>query len=199
MITKTEAVWRHLLAEADTGRRRFRAVTELAQELGMGVSTVHKALQRPADIGAIQVRGAGGVRVLDPWRLLILWAGRRDVRRDLLATHHTGLPAPEVERKLAGRRVILGGFGAVVARRGANMIADYDRVACYASPDSIPVGLRGVVGATEIAVLEPDPLLKRYGQVTTLGQAYVDLFNTPGWQAERFVHQLNEEMSALAA
>src|SRR5713101_1971800 len=124
MITKTEAVWRHLLAEADAGRRRFRTVTELAQDIGMGVSTVHKALQRPADIGAIQVRGAGGVRVLDPWRLLMLWAGRRDLRRNVLATYHIGLPAPEVERKLAGRRVILGGFGAVVARRGANMIAD---------------------------------------------------------------------------
>ncbi len=199
MITKTEAVWRHLLAEADSGRRRFRTITELAQDLGMGVSTVHKSLQRPAEIGAIQVRGAGGIRVLDPWRLLMLWAGKRDWRRDVLATYHVDMLAPEAERKLAGRRVILGGFGAVVARRGANLIADYDRVLCYGSPDDIQVGLRGVAGVTEIIVLQPDPLLKRYGHVTTLSQAYVDLFNTPGWQAERFVHQLSDETSALAA
>jgi hypothetical protein len=43
---------------------------------------------------------------------------------------------------------------------------------------------------TEVIVARPDPLLARYGRVTPLVQAWVDLFCLPGWQAARFVHHL---------
>jgi hypothetical protein len=48
-------------------------------------------------------------------------------------------------------------------------------------------------------VLEPDPLLARYGRVTPLTQAWVDLFNLPGWQAARFVHHLLPRVVSDAA
>ena len=45
-------------------------------------------------------------------------------------------------------------------------------------------------GPTEVIVLDPDPLLARYGRTTPLAQAWVDLFCLPGWQAARFVHEM---------
>jgi hypothetical protein len=44
---------------------------------------------------------------------------------------------------------------------------------------------------TEVLVADPDPLLARYGRVTPLSQAYADLFSLPGWQAARFVDELD--------
>lgn len=196
MITKTEAVWRHLLVRAEHGQRRFQSIGELARDLQLGVSTVHKALRRPTSMGAIRVQGSGGVRMLDPARVMLLWAGQRELSRDVLGTYRTTLTAPKVERCLAGAPFTLGGFGAVVSHERGNRFAAYDQVLCYGRPENLPAGLVGEEGPTTLTVLEADPWLARYGRVTPLSQAYVDLFNTPGWPAERFVHELNELLLA---
>lgn len=201
-MTKREQVWRHLLAARfEGGTRRHASLTSLAGDLGFGVSTVHKALQRPAEMGAVRIRGAGGVRVIDPDRLLLLWAGTRNLRGDLLAERSVALPAPGVERLLPVDRFTLGGFGAVVAHQGGNFISGYDRVLCYGDPRDLPssLGEEAPTGGTVVMVLEPDPLLDRYGRVTPLPQAYVDLFNIPGWPAARFVSALNARILDLGA
>lgn len=196
MLTKTEQVWRHLLvASMELGQRRHASVTALAEELGFGVSTVHKALQRPAGMGAVHIKGGGGVRVTDPGRLLLLWAGHRNLRSDLVAENAVDLEATEVERLLPAARFVLGGFRAVVSHQGGNFISSYDRVLCYGDPRDIPRSIRKALpGATAVMVLEPDPLLRRYGNVTPLAQAYTDLFNVPGWPAARFVSALTSRI-----
>lgn len=143
-------------------------------------------------MGAMTISPSGGVRVLDPFRMAVLWAGRRRFDRDVSDTWVTEATAPEVERQIAQPGAILGGHGAVVARLGRNSIADYSTVIVYAADPSV---LRKRVpaaagGFTTVVVVEPDPLLSRYGNVTPLHQAWVDLFTRPGWQAARFVEAL---------
>lgn len=168
-------------------------MTALAGELDMGVSTVHRALSRLAEIGSVDVLPGGGVRVVDPGRLLVVWAGQRRLRRDIVDRFQLPGSAPVVERSIGNRSAVLGGFGAVVAHMGGNTIADYETVLVYGEPRitrrrSIADPEPGRV--TEVVVLDPDPLLARYGRVTPLTQAWVDLFNLPGWQTARFVHHL---------
>ncbi|MGH9111394.1 MAG: hypothetical protein ACRDZN_03710 [Acidimicrobiales bacterium] len=202
-MSKTEQVWRHLATGAiERGRRRWLSVTGLATELDMGVSTVHRALSRPAEIGAVDVLPGGGVRVVDPGRLLIVWAGQRRLRRDVVDRFRLPGSAPLVERSIGSRAAVLGGFGSVVAHMGGNTIADYETVLVYGEPRI--ARQRGIADpdpgrVTEVIVLEPDPLLVRYGRVTPLTQAWVDLFNLPGWQAARFVHQLLPRVVSDAA
>ncbi|MGH9244892.1 MAG: hypothetical protein ACRD29_11360 [Acidimicrobiales bacterium] len=194
MLSKTQQVWRHLATGAiEHGQRRWSSVTALASELGMGVSTVHRALAHPVEIGAVHVRPAGGVRVVDPGRLLMVWAGHRRLHRDIVDRFTVGGPAPVVERSMTNPAAVLGGFGAVVARIGGNTIADYETVLVYGDPglgsrrrDAAPDAGR----VTVVIVAAPDPLLAGYGAVTPLTQAWVDLFCLPGWQAARFVHHL---------
>jgi hypothetical protein len=186
MLSVTEQLWRHLIVSASTGRREWQTLTELAGDVDAAVSSVHDALARPVEIGAVGTWPAGGVMVLDPERLTILWAGRRRLVRDVKRRFRVAASATEVERVLAADAVVLGGFGAVVAALGANTIADYETVLVYGDP----AGLEAAPdGPTEVIVLEPDPLLPRYGRTTPLAQAWVDLFCLPGWQAARFVHE----------
>ncbi|MGH9119376.1 MAG: hypothetical protein ACRD0A_16340 [Acidimicrobiales bacterium] len=194
MLSKTQQVWRHLVCGAiERGQRRWPSVTALARELGMGVSTVHAALEHPVEIGAVRIRPAGGVRVVDPGRLLLVWAGPRRLSRDITNRFHVTGSAPAVERMITNPTAVLGGFGAVVAHIGGNTIADYETVLVYGDPrissrrrvkDSDPQRV------TEVLVAEADPLLAGYGRVTPLTQAWVDLFSLRGWQASRFVHAL---------
>ena len=196
MLSKTEQVWRHLIDGAHYGQRRWSSVSSLASELGLPNSTTHQALEEPRGIGILEIRGAGGLRVLDPGRLLMLWAGRRRLDRDVRDRLIVPTDARTVEASLDPGHVTLGGFGAVVERLGYNNIADYSTVLVYveepASKWMPTLEDRGAM--TEVVVLEPDPLLRRYGRTTTLGQAWVDLFRTPGWQASRFVFDLVPEL-----
>jgi hypothetical protein len=177
VLSVTERVWRHLIVSASVGRREWLTLTD--------------ALARPVEIGAVGTWSAGGVMVLDPERLTVLWAGRRRLLRDVKHRFRVAALAPEVELALAAEPIVLGGFGAVVAALGANTIADYETVLVYGEL----AGLEDAPdGPTEVIVLDPDPLLARYGRTTPLAQAWVDLFCLPGWQAARFVHETRSKV-----
>lgn len=142
------------------------------------------------------------MRVIDPGRLLVLWAGHRRLHADIVDRVEVAASALLVERSITNPEAVLGGFGAVVARLGGNTIADYDTVIVYGDPH-IAVHRRAddprPGRACEVIVVEPDPLLAGYGPVTPLTQAWVDLFNLPGWQAARFVHHLLPTLVSDAA
>ena len=86
---------------------------------------------------------------------------------------------------------VLGGFSAAVAHAGGNRIAAYQEVLVYGTPvlegfEPAPAD-RGI----EVLIAEGDPWVGRHGGVTTFAQAWADLFCMPGWQAARFVDQLD--------
>ena len=199
MMPVIEVVWRHLLVGAREGRRRWQSVTALAGELDIPVSTAHRSLAHPAEIGAVGIGALDGLQVLDPSRLLVLLAAHRRVSRDIVGRFRVDVPAVEVERLATGSEVVLGGFGAVVAHlQGVNPIADYSTVLFYGDPclPDLPSAARGE--GTEILVAEPDRFLSRYGRVTPFCQAYADLFSMPGWQAARFVGELGIQKVAAS-
>jgi len=194
MLTRTEQVWRHLADGAHHGCRRWSSMSALAADLGFGTSTVAAALEEPRTVGAVAVAHGAPLTVLDPWKLLVLWAARRGLAADILEDRMVGATATTIETTARPGRAVLGGHGAIVARLGRNTIADYTTVMFYGEPD-LPT-LPAENAATRLLTVEPDPLLARYGDTTTIGQSWVDLFRTPGWQAAEFTTALLPLVSA---
>ncbi len=192
MLSKTEVVWRHLLVMAlDEGQRRT-SLTELSQRLGLPASTIHKALARPRQIGA--VRGTAlGLRVLDPKRLLLLWAAKRDLARDVTYQTHVAGPIRNIEEHLP-ETAIPTAYSAFVQRQGRNTVADYDQVVIYGSRVDVEPLFPARRGYSTLLVLEADPLLHTYGRCAPIPQVYADLFNLPTWQAQRFLDVLNRQL-----
>lgn len=123
---------------------------------------------------------------MDPGRLLLLWAGNRDLAADVLFDTRALAELYEVEDELAAS-FVLGGFAAYRLDIGLNTVADYDTVLAYGPPKLAQrMYKRRRSGRTRILVLEGDPLLATYGSHTPMPQTYVDIFNLPGWQAARF-------------
>lgn len=192
MITRSEIVWRHLLVAAlDQGNRRS-ALSELSHQLGLPASTVHQALERPRSIGAIR-GGYGGLRVLDPRRLQLLWAARRELEADIVYATRVILPIREIEARLPASAIPTA-YTAFVRHQGVNLVADYDQVVVYGSADELRRQFAPHKGQPNLVVLEPDPLLARYGPVAPRCQVYADLFNLPTWQAQRFLKALDQEI-----
>jgi hypothetical protein len=192
MVTKTEVIWRHLLAGTSTGRRRYASATALADELGIPVSTTHQALERPVAIGAVSIDAVSGLRVLDPMRLLTLYCAHRRLERDVVIRVRVDASVEETERLVSKEPgVILGGFAALIAHTtGVNRIADYNTVLVYADATVVAALPLDADSLCELVVARPDPWLKNYGSLTPAAQAYADLFNFPGWQAARFIHEI---------
>ncbi len=191
-----EVAWRHLLAGARDGRRRWPSLGVLAAELDLGISTVHRSLAHPAEIEAVATLRGGGLQVLDPYQLLMLFAAHRRVQRDVIARRRVALAVHQVERAILDAGGILGAFAAVTAHLGVNRIADYSTVLAYGSETlggQLPEGGETDV---ELLILTPDRWIARYGEVTTLAHAYADLFSLPGWQAGRFVDELDPKAIA---
>jgi len=192
MLSRTEAVWRHLLVGAfDRGIRRS-SLTQLSAELDLPVSTIHKALERPRAIGA--VRGsASGLRLLDPKRLLLLWAALRDLNGDLVYATKVPMAVNEIEARLP-ISAIPSAYTAFVQHEGRNLVADYEQVVVYAEANEVRRRFPSRRGDANLLVLEPDPLLIRYGRVAPRCQVYADLFNLPTWQAQRFLEALDRTL-----
>lgn len=192
MLSRTEIVWRHLLVRAlDLGDRRS-SLTRLSRELEIPVSTIHKALERPRAIGV--VRGtASGLRVLDPKRLQLMWAASRDLNADISYATRVPMPISEIEARLA-TSAIPTAYTAVVHYLGRNHIADYEQVVVYGDGKEVSRHFTPRRGQPNLLVLEPDPILRRYGNVAPRCQVYADLFNLPTWQAQRFLQALDDEL-----
>jgi hypothetical protein len=192
MMSTTKVVWRELLAGSRSGRRRWPSVSRLAGDLGVPVSTAHRALAHPVEVGAVEVSPMEGLVLLDPYRLLLLFAAHRHLQRDIVGRARLAAPVADVEAALhAQRGCVIGGFSAAVAHAGGNRIADYQAVLVYGTPalDGFEPAAAG--GGTEVLIAEADPWVGRHGRVTTYAQAWSDLFCLPGWQAARFVDQLD--------
>src|SRR5258708_15011786 len=192
MISRTEMVWRHLLVAAlDLGIRRS-SLTDLRIELDLPVSTIHKALERPRAIGA--VRGsASGLRVLDPKRLQLMWAAVRNLSADIVYATRVPMAVSEIEARLPVSAIPTA-YTAFVHHQGRNLVADYEQVVAYADGNE---GLRRFphpLGQPNLLLLEPDPLLPRYGKLAPRCQVYAALFNLPPWQAQRFLEALDREL-----
>ena len=192
MISRTEMVWRHLLVAAqDLGIRRS-SLTQLSVELELPVSTIHKALERPRAIGA--VRGsASGLRVLDPKRLQLVWAAQRDLNRDIVYSTRVPMSVSEIEARLPVSAIPTA-YTALVLHEGRNLVADYEQVVVYAGANEVRRRFPHGRGQANLLVLEPDPLLSRYGRIAPRCQVYADLFNLPTWQAQRFLEALDREL-----
>ena len=193
MLAITQVVWRHLLVGARQGRQRWPSITAVADELGLGVSTVHKALTRPVEIEAVRVTRQAGLVVLDPYRLLLMFATHRRLQRDIITRHRVAVPTAQLESlAVEDPRMILGGFGAAVAHLGQNPIASYTTAIVYGDPafaDELPSSAAD--DASQLVIVAPDRWLERYGPATPFAQAFADLFCLPGWQAARFIEELD--------
>jgi hypothetical protein len=172
--------------------RRRSSLSELSRQLELPASTVHQALERPRSIGA--VRGnASGIRLLDPRRLQLLWAARRELERDIVYSTRVALPVREIEARLPPSAIPTA-YTAFVRHEGRNVIADYEHVVVYGSAAEIRRRFLQRRGEPNLLVLEPDPLLPRYGSVAPRCQVYADLFNLRSWQAQRFLDALDRQL-----
>lgn len=165
----------------------------LAQACEVSLGTVNLIATRLERFGAIEKKPFG-FRAIDPKKILVYWAGKRNLAKDILYGTRSTLPPPSTEAQLPSGTIFTGYSG--YRLRFGETPADYEEVYVYADPREVKRRFppRRTYG-NNLFVLSPDPHLKRLseGGVAPLAQIYVDLWQL-GRAANRFVDELDRKL-----
>ena len=187
-MLKIETLWHHLLWSA-LDRGEFHLTQKsLAEYFGYSLSTVNLAYKK--------IEGSG-VNT-DIKKLLYFWATHRSFKKDIIYQTYVDLPILEIEG-LIPDGAILGGYTAARNILGEPP-ADYSKIYFYFDEDKLDIVKKRypqVKGNNNLFILKTYPKQRDYGNVTTLPQTFVDLWNLNDWYAKDFVMALERKIDGL--
>lgn len=209
-MKKTEFVYREVLFQALERKQRKMTQAKLSETLGISLSTVNNALKPLKEMGAVRI-GKMNFVVLDARKILLHWASKRHLARDVVYSTCVEGSVKEIERQVPDDAV----FAAYSAYklRFKDVPADYGEVWVYGSADELRKrfpdaedekggkvkksrqGKKDKKGVANLFVLKKDVLMERYGKTTTLAQTFVDLWNLDAWYAAEFVKALEAKLA----
>jgi len=196
-MKKIETIWHHLLFSALQGNYKHTQ-TELAERFSYSLSTVNHALSIPTSIGAI--RKTSRFFVLNDFtKFLYYWASVRNFEKDIIYSTYYNASVTEIEGLInpesiyacysAGRKILI------------EAPADYSKVYFYI-PENLLDKVKQRFPLTpkkepNIFVLKMPQFMPTYGNVTTLSQTFVDIWNLRDWYGKDFVKSLEEKIEGI--
>jgi len=195
-MKKIETVWCQLLYDG-WERRKFKfQQQELAEKLGISLSTANHALRDLRRMGAVKVGGRGG-EIVDLEKILMYWANQRKLEGDVVFRMKVAEPVIEIEGLLPPES-ILGAYSAVRQWYG-EAPADYNSVYVYhREPDVVQQRLAGIEGrVTEVIGLQLAEKIPTREETTSLGHTFVDLWSLTDWMAKDFIRRIRQEMDEV--
>lgn len=200
-MKKIEIIWRELLYQVLEKKQRQFTQKGVATKFGFSTSTVFQALKVPRKMGAVRVTGRFFI-LEDPKKLLFHWASVRDLQKEIIFRGRVALPILEIEG-LMPPGVVFAFYTAARHILGEPP-ADYDQVWVYTTKlkteeelEKIQERFEFTKGTPNFFVLKGDEFLNSYGEMTTLSQTFVDLWNLPSWQAKDFTRALEAKIDEL--
>ena len=194
-MKKIEIIWRELLFQSIEKRNRESVQKDLAEKFSFSTSTVFQALKPLREMGAVRVTGRNFV-LEDPEKLLYYWASFRNIGSDIVSKVNVELPIKEIEGLVLPDTVFTAYRAALEYLPQAP--ADYDKIYLYTqNPEEVLARYKLGKGRDNLFLLKADPFLTSYGEVTTIAQTYVDLWNLQDWYAKEFTKALKEKIDEL--
>lgn len=194
-MQKREFVYREILFQVFEEKNREFTQSSLASSLGISLSNVNNAIKPLKRMNAIKVNPRNFV-VINPKKILMYWCSIRNIGTDIIYQGYSPLSVLELE-KIMPDSVVFGAYSAFKFRFNYAP-ADYSSVYVYCSaPDEITSRIEIRKNNPNLFILRKDPLLERYGKITTLAHTFVDLWNLPEWYASDFLKELEAKLNAI--
>lgn len=199
-MKKIETIWHHLLWEALEHKKFHHTQQELAREFGYSLSTVHLAIIKAANIGAVRI-GPKSLALQNAKKLLYYWASVRNLARSI--SYSTYYEGPII--KTQGELPPGGIYGGYTAAKHilATAPADYDKIYYYClSPEDFKTRFPPNHKYPDNIFALSLPGIKEYtarypGGITSLPHTFVDIWNMADWFAADFIAALEEKIDEL--
>lgn len=183
-MLKIEYVWRELLYRAIEQRNPYFSIIQLSNLFKLSTSVVSHAILPLKGLGVVKIAKKRS-KIADIERLLLFWATRRNLQKDILYQTYSSLPLLEKESSMPANVFPT----AYTAYRFLydDIPSDYEDSYFYTG-DIQPIIKRFPPNSKKspnIIILRQDPYLPGYKQIP-LAQIFADLWNLPDWYAKEF-------------
>lgn len=198
-MKKNELVFLDVLSQCLEKRQFDQTQLSLSKKLRISLSTVNYALAPLEAIGAI-TKMQRGFRVVDAKKILLFWATKRNLKKDVIYQTRVEMPIEQLERSMPS--------GAIYAAYSAykfrfkDVPADYGEVYVYADEEmlkEIKIRFPEKSGPPNLIVLKADAYLKDTTKNGTcsLASMFVDLWNIKTWYAKEFLQALEKKIDEM--
>ena len=196
-MRKIETIWHHLL-QAALAEKHFKHTQQgLAGFFGYSVSTINHSLVAPTQIGAI--RKESKFFILENFqKLLYYWASVRNLEKDIIYRTHCATTVKEIEGLIPSEGIFA--CYSAASRIFDEPPADYSKVYFYIEEQNIEKVKQRfpqTKGQENVFVLKAPAVLKNYGQITTLPQTFVDIWNLKDWYGQDFTRAIENKINGI--
>lgn len=195
-MKKIETIWHYLLFEALEKGQFQHTQQEIAKRFGYSLSTINYALAEPSAIGAI--RKESKFFVLENCnKLLYFWASQRSLQKEIIYETYYPATALEIEGLLPPASIYACYSSAKKILK--EVPADYEKVYLYIANKELNEIKRRFPKNKEkepnVFVFKLHPSMAAYGQITTLPQTFVDIWNLKDWYGQDFIKALEQKIN----
>lgn len=196
IIKKIETIWHDILYSALQNKKYKHTQQKYAKEFNYSLSTVNHALEIPTQIGAIRKESKFFV-LSDFFKLLYYWASYRTLTNDIIYKTNSKNTVTKIEGLIVPNSIFAGYTAA--KKHLIEPPADYAKVYFYANKNMLTQIKRGFPEEKSdnpnVFVLKEIPSMHKYGNLTTLPQTFVDIWNMPDWYSRNFTGALEKKMA----
>jgi len=194
LMKKAEQVYREMLYQSMEKNNQVLKQSELSKKLGLSLSTVNLAVKKLERMSAVRI-GKMNLKVIDPKKILYLWASMRNLEKDIIYQTRAEMPVREIEKNLPDAT-----YAAYTAYklRFKDTPADYSEVYVYADEqelEEIRKRFPQSQKSPNLYILKKDQNMKLYHKTGTIAQIFADLWNIKEWYAREFLKALEEKIS----
>jgi len=197
-MRKIETIWHYILWTALEKNKYKHTQKELSELFGYSLSTVNLAIQGPSNIGAVK-KTAKFFTLSDFKKLLFYYASNRNLINDIIYEAALDMPVAEIEG-LVPSQSIYSCYSAA-KRLLKEPPADYSKVYIYLEEMYLPEIIKRFgkpsSKSPNFFVLKIHETMKRYGNITTVPQTFVDIWNLGDWYSRDFISALEDKINGI--
>ena len=192
-MNKTECIYRELLYAAFEKKTNEFTQAALSKKLQVSLSTVNKAVNILASMGALEIKQRS-FHLLDRKKILYYWASIRNINKDIIYKTRVNSPVLAIEKTMPDD-IVFGTYTAYKLRYN-DVPADYSEVYIYGD-ESVRERFPLQKGVPNLFVLKKDFFIGLYGKKTTVAHTFVDLWNLKEWYAKEFILAMEKRLHGI--
>jgi hypothetical protein len=192
---KIERVYREILHKIldEKNKEAVFKQQELSKATGLSISTVNYCLVPLESMNAIEKKPFG-FRVVDAKKILLYWASKRRLTRDIVYQTFVNASVENIEANVPANSVFTAYSG--FKFKFKKVPADYSEVIVYGNKEDFEKRFEINEKKPNLIVLQLDEHLLKFKTATT-AQIFVDLWNLNTWYAKEFLKKLEEIINGI--
>jgi len=185
-MKKIELVYNYILEQAMEKKRRSMTQAEIAEALGVSLSTVNAAISHLRKMNAVKVK-LRSFDIVDAKKILYYWASIRNVGKDISYATRADMPAGEIEKNMPAG-IVYAAYSAYKIKF-KDVPADYSEVYVYGDPETVKKRFPPSKNRPNLFILSGPGKM-------TIANIFVDLWNMKEWYAKDFLAAMEAKIHA---